>query len=434
MLCKRCGSTILEDDSFCPACGTPVAQQEPAPEPRKYEAPKKKKKHIGLTIAAIITALGLVAGGLVAAWFLLRNPQTQEPMYLLSRIGAFTEDGLQYSVVEYEYDDRGRLICLRSESAAEKVDGEMVYSEITGQFDSVTEYSYDANGYLTGVATRSQDRGSSLLTEYEIEDNQITKIRRVKTAADGKETEELYLVEYEGDKISEVSQNTKNGFEPYYQVAYDKEGRIVEEINHASRAKYEFDYDDDGRLQRVKQYGQDYSGKGWSDWILRFRADYEYDNKGNLLRVEKTDTDGNDDGMELSYNKENQLISTVLYADGERKEVFNYKYDSGRVVSASHTEYDDEGNPTNLKLIFDKNGNLEEYYDKTGGYTKYDYKKVTLSAADAEAVRRYNECNERSGISNDLYGKSYDHYTPFFAWYLIPTPLDPAYGTGPLHR
>lgn len=434
MLCKQCGSTIANDDLFCPGCGAPVAQQGSGSEPRKYEAQKKKKKHIGLTVTAILSAVVLVAVVLVIVLSLTGKQEQQEPMYLLSRIGAFTEDGLQYSVVEYEYDERGRLICLRSENAAEKVDGELVYNEITGEFDSTTEYSYDANGYLTGVVTHTKDRGSSLLTEYEFSEDQITKIRRVKTAADGKETEEMYLVEYEGGKLSEVSQNTKNGFEPYYQVAYDKEGRIVEEINHASRAKYEFDYDNDGRLKRVKQYGQDYSGKGWSDWILRFRADYNYDNKGNLLRVEKIDTDGGDDGMELSYNKDNQLVSTVLYEDGERKEVFNYKYDSGRVVTASHTEYDDEGNPTNLKLIFDKNGNLEEYYDKTGGYTKYDYKKVTLSAADAEAVRRYNECNERSGISNDLYGKSYDHYTPFFAWYLIPTPLDPAYGTGPLHR
>lgn len=462
MLCKRCGAPLIPEDHFCPECGTPVPPLEeqiplsqmrrvpvepiavPEPEPVAVEPPverkpplpheaPKKKKHIALTVIAIVTAIALAAGG-VFGWLYLRNRGDQETVYLLVRQSHYTEDGLQYGLIVYDYDQRGNLIRTQSEINQKKVDGQLVYGELTGEFDRTVEYSYDKNNYRTGVLSSYGGDSAGNQIEYVMDGDQIAEIRRVKTGGDGKETEEVFLLSYRDDKLTEVIRKSDGKEQPYYELAYDRDGRLVEEINHEIRAKYEFDYHEDGRIRRVKHYGKDYSGKGWSDWILRFRADYEYDKKGNLLRVEKQDTEGGDDSLKLEYNNKNKLLSTALYDDGELLEKFTYKYEDGKISGASHTEYDKDGNPMDLKLIYDENGNMEEHYSRDGSYTKYEYKAVTLSKADAERVRRFNESQELTGLSGDLFGRSYNHYTPFFAYYLVPTPIDPAYGSGPLHR
>ena len=492
MLCKHCGAQMKQQDEFCPFCGQPVQsrqaqipasqipasqiptsqistnqvpakqiqefagevpaaqgtvepipaeQAEPASKtedmtaaskPRKdkgpYKAPRKKK-HIGLTIAAIATALVLVAGCL-ALWWFLREKKESGSTYVMTRQSRYTEDGLQYAVIEYEYNERGDIIRLKSENRAKRVDGEMVYNEITGDFDTIKEFTYDSNGYLTGIISWSNGRASSEHTTYVMDGDQISKIKHIKTAANGKQTETVYLFTYQDGRITEVTRETANGPQPYYQVAYDDEGRVVEEINHEKHNKYEYGYQEDGRILRIKFYGKDYNGKEYSEWIQRYMADYQYDKKGNLTRVEKEDTAGGNDSLELSYDDKYNLLSSIFYEDGVENDVHTYIYEDGKVVRAEQSEYDRKGTLLEKKLIYDKNGNLEEYYDPDGSYTKFEYKELTLSSADADRHRRYNmNTDERS-----LYGSSYEHYSPFFGYYLIPTPIDPAYGTGPLNR
>lgn len=455
MFCEYCGEKIAGEERFCPRCGRAVEQplpqtslhpvaEEPAVEVpaapagegtplSAYEPPRKRKKRIGLVITAVSMALILAVGGLLA-WWLLRSPKGDDSMYLLRCQKSYTEDGLCYGIVEYEYDARGNLIRVKSEKNETEQDGQKIYGELTGEYDSIVEYQYDENNHLIGIV-RSGDRASGSRVEYEVEDGRITGIRRVDTAANGKETVKQYFVTYSDGRITDVKIQKKNGLEDYYQVIYDDQGRVVEEFFHEnSWIKYAYDYDSNGRLQRVKQYGKDFAGGGWSEWLLRFLAEYQYDKKGNLIRVNKEDFAGGDDSLRLEYNSKDKLTTTSLYEDGELREVYTYKYEGDGISGGSYTEYDAQGNALVLRLIYDGNGNLEEYYDKTGGYTKYEYRRLALSKEDAQRIRRYNETTERSDLSKDLYGTSYDHYTPFFGYYLIPTPLDPAYGTGPLFR
>lgn len=457
MFCSGCGKPLTPGMAFCQYCGRPVetgaqqsgaqnvapvaqydpeafqirfdvpAVQEETVVPVKPAAPKKKKTKAILTVAAIVTAVALVLS-CVAGWWFFAGPGAKETVYLLVAERHYNPGGVNYSLVEYEYDEQGRLLSKKIDRGEQTEVWnedlgiyEYVFGEADGTTDGFMEYRYDEHGDLIRTEEKYHKDEDVRTMKYDWEyDGDVPESVQI---VNGSYKSSPYYLDHDDGMLTSIYY--KGDVKTYCSKAeYDEEGRLTEEIlfHMEGDLRYTYEYDKDGRLVEVRFFRRNHMPAGVKerDWNRWYTTEFTYGKKGALEEIVRTD--GEDQQIyhaEYGYDSKGRLISKK---DDDGNEI-ECRYDGKHLESATYTFV--QGSETGTQECrYDKNGNLIRWTDDDGGYVRYEYKKVRLSREDAAQYRRMQQRDSRIGA--DGLWRNYQILER-----LYPTPLSPEYFADP---
>ena len=408
MFCPECGNQLPDEAKFCANCGNAI------------EVPKKKKKGLLVGLIAGITAVA-VAGCAVGGWFLLGNKQT---VYVCTEKKVYDKNGTLYAVTEYAYDDHGRLLSQKLDQG-ENTEvwndelGIFVYGDWSnpdGKIDTYYEYEYDKYGNMTRMAY--QYMGDSEPTveawEYEYDKKQIQSATVISNPGSEYEGKSEYEFAYEdGNLVAVYIESRATGEDiPILRAEYDSKGRITQSVHVMMEWTiiYDYEYDEDGNLTEATcstAPGKSFVEMG-GDPVERAELErvtkYGYDSKGRLAEV-KIKVSGASSSYEYFYD--GKRLTAIGNKNGKE---YEFEYDGNKLlkgVGVGGEEY-----------AFDKNGNLIEVKTIEGRTTRYEYKKLRLSKADA--AKHYQQWMQLHAIH-----PAGENSLPLFDWRTIAVPTHP---------
>lgn len=208
---------------------------------------------------------------------------------------------------------------------------------------------------------------------------------------------------------------------------YDKNGNLISKINDTNLAmayRYEYVYDANGNVSEINEYDPDGTFLGKTeyaydadgnvilevsfdrDYYVESKDEYEYDKNGNQslwVSYSETGSVSVKEEYENSYDKDKNLVGTVVYENGNKSYELEYKID-------------ENGNVTEV-LCFDLNGELSEKCVYGYEYSEDSY-KITRVIYDANggSVSRASITVEKNGTYKDLPTPTRSGYT-FNGWY-----------------
>ncbi|MBE6924786.1 MAG: hypothetical protein E7466_06085 [Ruminococcaceae bacterium] len=425
MNCPNCGTPMGAEDVFCANCNAPISalttpsvEPEQTPDAITPDVPvkKKSKKKKIIIITAIVTVLAIIAG--ILSWVFIFSKET---VYALVSQKHYTVDGINYEYYTYEYDDKGNL--LREEydhgSKHEEVlmeDGLYSYvihkSPVDGSELRYTEYEYNKQGHLI----RSRwDNGlgqfSDSTYEYQLDGNRITEISKT-TSSEYMQTTEQYSLEYDNDnQLVKVKRKNRDGaMSDLLIMEYDEQSRLTALTSyeyHTDSVHYEYNGD---LLTKIRAYaGSMFDGPSQTS-----NFEYEYDSEGKLTNANKT---------QYHYDSKGNLISVK-----DDSSEYVYRYNGHKIIGGSWN--------SESELEYDKNGNLIKVTEADGSYAILEYKELRLDKEDAARFHAQEQVRQRlsgSLFSDSMYYRDYFSILPVL-YTLVDMPIDPAYGTGPMHR
>jgi hypothetical protein len=158
--------------------------------------------------------------------------------------------------------------------------------------NKLTTAVYDSSG-LT-IETDSFNQEGKLLYKYLYDYNPNGKrIKTIRYNAKG-DTDKYYNYEYDkhGNKIRSVRLNSEGKPDETYTYKYDDDGNLVEELWYDANKnlEYRIEYEnEDGKKQSYKTY----NSKG--DLVSKYN--FNYDNKGKIIEEDRYDADGDKVGI-----------------------------------------------------------------------------------------------------------------------------------------
>ncbi len=306
--------------------------------------------------------------------------------------------GGERAATSYVFDGESNLLSETSpqgNTSTYEYDAEGNLTKSTDENGRVTTYSYDALGNNTGFV---DDDGSTTYT-FDKAGNLLSASNTAGTVAftyddlyrtvdvaneDGSHTSYTYdavgnqtsitypdgkKLAYSYDSLGMLTAITDHdGSATTY--SYDAEGRKKKE-SHPDGSTTEYDYNNAGQMAQQKEVSKDNS-------TIR-EILYGYDDAGNLKSEQRTgvDVDRRDESVRYYYDKDNQLIKTMI----EGKTTI-YEYDlAGNLLSDGEYTYTynnqnqlltKTGNDGTTKYAYDASGNLVRKVSPDGS-TEYTY-------------------------------------------------------------
>ena len=261
----------------------------------------------------------------------------------------------QNSIMTYKYDTKGNLISYQ-------------FSDITGDFSSLTQYTYDKNDNLTLVTLD----GDVILENTYNEDGFISlKIEKENGEITNKTTYDSY------GNITAIYPMNLSDPSITYENEYSNGDLVSKTItyhrkdgNHTSKTEFEYERDTTGELIRYKIINYSYE----NDEFV-FNNYIEYYNDGtysakNLFSYIENARKTNENGMTKSVCKKEQRINNgiiwkeLLYND---KYLLEWKidYDSdGNVSSKSYYEYNEDRQKIK-ETVYDADSNVVDEIEFT---------------------------------------------------------------------
>ncbi len=181
----------------------------------------------------------------------------------------------------------------------------------SAEFSYDYSFAYDANGNIIKMSGNDNEDGDFTDTYEYSADNRVLK------------------AEFEGYSAGEDV------------FTYDKKGRLVTET-YTSRDSIDgiaftntyvtsYSYDKKGRIISEKEtHTTVYDNAEYPEGVFTMEKKYTYDNKGFLIREEHENKNGNEEYRQTTsyeYDKDDNLVKTVVSSDGSMDEISEYKYD-----------------------------------------------------------------------------------------------------------
>lgn len=363
MFCENCGAKLSGSEHFCENCGAVVSASTPAPTPVPESKPEKPQKNkFAKTAVGIVAAVALLGGGIFVGAKLLPD---DEPDYAASPdIGEpDTEDAANEGAAASPAPDM-MLVTLCDSEKHYNADGSVGY---------VVNYTYDDYGrLLTSVKARED---GSVIEGYEYRYDECGNTVYNKTYGD--DLPDVYT-EYTFDESNRLikeqpfyNDGTTDGF---YEYIYDENGLLLYKktvLTDGTEYEYEeYRYDDNGLLTATTVYTQGVCDSSY---------EYVYDDNGNCTLSAYYDRNGDLSYIQTWEYNELGLVTrdyVESYTSGWYS-VHEYTYDENG-NKLSHIEYTDQTSTLTTKWTYDENGNVltEKLYDGdsvVGGWNEWIY-------------------------------------------------------------
>jgi len=252
-------------------------------------------------------------------------------------------------------------------------------SNVDGDADSITTYTYDADGnQLTESEDTNGDGDADSITTYtyDTDGNQLTKSEDT-NGDGGADSIKIYAYDADGNQLTRSrDENADDNAIEYLNRTYNSDGNLLGGSE---------DYDADGTADFIETYTYDANGiMLTSSYCEPDERDfcqtetYTYDADGNRVR-ESLDTNG--DGVA------NRITTDTYDADGSWLTA-SYDNDNDGVIDSITTRtYDTDGNILTLSY---NNGTYTYTYDTDGNWLTYHYD------------------NHENGDSYEVYAYTYD--------------------------
>ena len=235
-------------------------------------------------------------------------------------------------------------------------------SNVDGDADSITTYTYDADGnQLTESEDTNGDGDADSITTYtyDTDGNQLTKSEDT-NGDGGADSIKIYAYDADGNQLTRSrDENADDNAIEYLNRTYNSDGNLLGGSE---------DYDADGTADFIETYTYDANGiMLTSSYCEPDERDfcqtetYTYDADGNRVR-ESLDTNG--DGVA------NRITTDTYDADGSWLTA-SYDNDNDGVIDSITTRtYDTDGNILTLSY---NNGTYTYTYDADGNWLTYHY-------------------------------------------------------------
>ncbi len=257
----------------------------------------------------------------------------------------------------------------------------------------VSEFDYDANGYVTLESYRS---GSYWYKHsYTYHSDYSTKSY---SYTDSNGSESSYSYDENGNVLSYKEADGMD-LNIYGTCSYDSQGRLIKQVHSDANSAEGYDY----------SYTSTYSYSGNTTYEVTKYADgyvsetatvASYDARGNLIRETATSADGYVICTDYTYDSQDRLISVKTSDEYSVFYQVTIGYDAYGYENYFKESYDD-GSFTELKSTYDANGNvLKEIYTDSDGY----------SYTDTCTYNSYGDCIKHVYTDSDGYNYSDETY------------------------
>ena len=256
----------------------------------------------------------------------------ENPYRAVSYKSEFLEDGVVtgWDLAEYQYDENG----YKTESR-EYRDGILTQTYI---------YENDAFGNILRVTSISQDKTAVFDHKLTLDDHGRVLLEESYTGGTLCYTLE-YAYDKNGNMTREVYTTMEDGVADVIrdrEMAFDRQGRLIREINHEQDGSYLlYDYED-GKQTKTSTYDS-------SDELLSYR-EYTYNDKGQLVQESSYTCQRNGD------SRTSTLSGYYLYTYDETGCIVtrtNHSMREKPVQTYSVTTYDEYGNNLLKELYMD---------------------------------------------------------------------------------
>lgn len=256
-----------------------------------------------------------------------------------NRTGKIQKEEFPDYVVEYTYDDSGRLLSVK------KNGGEL------GSNAPIETYLYSGGNCTQKVLYNAF--GSTQEASYWTygKDGVLTKERVVSIAADvsGKPAKTESVTDYEPDGTKKVTVTSDGSGFTKTEYGYGPAGKLVtENIYHSTDGKtydfaeaHSYAYDEVGNLVRFQK-------RDSADVIFSSEL-FEVDETGNILK---------DTVYSAAEPTEQNMLSQHLYEYGENGKVSFEALYAGENLTQTYYAYDDAGNRTRVSVQTYRSGKL----------------------------------------------------------------------------
>lgn len=380
---------------------------------KKWSCAEYSYDYLGNTVQSVIYGDGNTKN---YTKYFYNKDGTRTKMYT----GMSSENDTDRLETFYEFDGRNNLV-----STIEKANGTEVFNSGTLTYDlnnnvikaidsngNVTNKKYDALNRIIESETICDDESKNVSQSITYDNMGNT----IKTVQNGQSTSFIY------DKIGRLTEErSPDYYKGYFYVGSteNKAKLLTGQSNLLIYTSTEYEYDDEMRLSKVKDLGNE-------------SASYTYDENGNKASV----TYANGTKTEYSYNLGNYIASLVnkkgnstiskydytYYLDGSDAcktrtesdiiEKTSYKYDRmGRLISESEVNgninntikysYDDYSNRSKMTVTGEKNYTTDYDYSLNGHYTGLLQKEIKTTSDVVQYTVYTYDANGNQITKND---------------------------------